>query len=349
MRNLAFYQKYRPAKFCEVLGQDHIIKVLSGAVEQDRISHAYLFSGPRGTGKTSMARILAREIGTSEKDIYELDAASNTSVEDIREIVEGARVLPFDSEKKVYIIDEAHMLSKSAFNAFLKTLEEPPAHVVFVLATTEAQKLPVTVVSRCQSFSFKKPTNEILRKAILNIVKKEGFQIDKESVNLITILGDGSFRDAIGILDQVTNCSKDKKITIDEVEAVTGAPRSSLVHSLSEAILDKNLDKALSLVEEAVAGCVDMKIFVRLLLRDLRNILFLKLVPDMNKEILAELSDDEGKIFERLKSHQNVKILPDALREMILVFNDIAGAGMPELPIELALIRLLGQQQRINS
>ena len=171
MSNIAFYRKYRPSSFKEVLGQKNIVEALKGAIDQGRIFHAYLFTGSRGTGKTSIARIFAKEIGTSDKDIYELDAASNTSVEDIREIIEGSRTLPFESEKKVYIIDEVHMLSKSAFNAFLKTLEEPPKHVVFIMATTETHKLPTTVVSRCQSFSFKKPSNEIIRKALERVAK----------------------------------------------------------------------------------------------------------------------------------------------------------------------------------
>ena len=206
---VAFYRKYRPKSFKEVLGQESIVNALSGSIDRDSISHAYLFIGPRGTGKTSIARIFAREIGTSEKDIYELDAASNTGVDDIREITDGARTLPFESKRKVYIIDEVHMLSKGAFNAFLKTLEEPPAHSMFILATTEAHKVPDTVASRCQSFTFKKPSNEILKKAIERVAKGEEMIIDKSSADLLALLGDGSFRDTIGLFEQVSNISKD--------------------------------------------------------------------------------------------------------------------------------------------
>ncbi len=160
----SLYRKFRPSTFNEVIGQDHIVKALQGAIASDSISHAYLFSGSRGTGKTSMARIFAKELGTSEDDIYEIDAASHNSVEDIKELNEAVFTLPFRSKFKVYILDEAHMLSKSAWNAFLKTLEEPPHHVIFILATTELEKVPETILSRCQTFIFKKSSRRQGRK-----------------------------------------------------------------------------------------------------------------------------------------------------------------------------------------
>ena len=346
MLNIAYYRKYRPKSFKEVLGQEHIVKALQGAIQEGRIFHAYLFAGPRGTGKTSLARIFAREIGTSEKDIYELDAASNTSVEDIRELTEGARTLPFESEKKVYIIDEVHMLSKSAFNAFLKTLEEPPQHVVFILATTELEKLPDTVVSRCQFFTFKKPTNEVLKKAIERVAKGEGFEIDKSGADLIAMLGDGSFRDTIGIFEQVSNTTKGGKIKVEDVEAITGSPRGEIIHQLIRAILDNHLKNSIILLRKVADSNVDMKVFLKMILRDMRLIMLLKIAPEMEGEILSEISAEEAKVFNELKNHKNAESLSKILREFVSVGNELNHTNIPELPIELALIRLIPQNEK---
>ena len=157
MSESVLYRKYRPQSFKEVLGQEHVVEALEGAIRLGRVAHAYLFSGSRGTGKTSVARILAKALGTSETDLYEIDAASNRGIDDIRLLRDGVSAVPFESKRKVYIIDEVHMLTKEAFNALLKTLEEPPPHVIFILATTELEKVPETIISRCQTFSFKRP------------------------------------------------------------------------------------------------------------------------------------------------------------------------------------------------
>ena len=223
MHETALYRKYRPQKFSEVLGQDQVIKVLKSSIEQGNIAHAYIFSGSRGTGKTSVARIFAREIGTAPADITEIDAASNTSVDNIRELNESINTLPFESKYKVYILDEAHMLSKSAWNALLKTLEEPPTHAIFIMATTESEKIPETVLSRCQTFSFKRPTQKVLKDVVQTIAKKEGFTLDSSAADLIAMLGDGSFRDSQSILQKVLGCHSREggnpggKVGLDEV------------------------------------------------------------------------------------------------------------------------------------
>jgi len=221
------YRKYRPQKFSQIKGQQHIIDVLQGAVDANRISHAYLFSGPRGTGKTSVARILAKDIGCHQYDLLEMDAASSRGIDEIRSLRDGVYTLPLKGDRKVYIIDEVHMLTKEAFNALLKTLEEPPAHAIFMLATTEPQKLPETIVSRCQHFAFKKLSENILKDSVLKIAKSENCEIDEESAALISLFSDGSFRDALVMLDQlliVGEKNKNKQITGDEARKILSAP-----------------------------------------------------------------------------------------------------------------------------
>jgi DNA polymerase III subunit gamma/tau len=208
----SLYRKYRPSNFSEVQGQDHIVSILQKAIENKNPNHAYIFTGSRGIGKTSIARIFARELGVNEADIYEIDAASYTGVDNIRELIESATVMPMLSPYKVYILDEVHMLSKNAFNAFLKGLEETPKHVIYILATTELNKLLDTIISRCEVHNFKKPSLEVLSNVIKNVAAKEGYTIDDESVGMVATLGDGSFRDTLSVLQKVFAGTNGKKI-----------------------------------------------------------------------------------------------------------------------------------------
>jgi DNA polymerase-3 subunit gamma/tau len=336
------YRKYRPQTFREVIGEDHIVKVLENAIKLGNVSHAYLFSGARGTGKTSVARILARELGTSNSDLYEMDAATHTGVDDMRELNEGVSTLPFESKYKIYIIDEVHMLSKSAFNAFLKTLEEPPAHVVFILATTELEKVPETIRSRCQTFVFKAPNQAVLKEFAENIAGKEGFTLNPEASELIAILGDGSFRDSHGILEKVFSSTSNKKITREEVESVTGAPRAALVREILEAVVHKDVAKGLKAINQASAGNADMKLFAKLILERLRFLFLLRLKAGMERIIKEEVSEDDYAFLEDLGAKAGKDLTADVLLRFIQAYEDAGRTSIPELALELALADTAG-------
>ena len=332
-----FYRKYRPQKFKDVIGQDHIVKVLEGAIKLGNISHAYLFSGSRGTGKTSMARIFAREVGTSPDDLVEMDAASNRGIDDVRGIRESVSTLPFRSKYKVYIIHQMHMLTKDAWNAFLKTLEEPPAHVIFILATTELEKVPDTVISRCQSFQFKQPNQATLKDFAQAIAKKEGVALDKEAAELISLLGDGSFRDTHGILEKVLISTKDKKITRKEVESVTGAPKSELVRDILRSLVEKDLERGLKAVQTAVAANADMKLFAKLILEHLRFLFLLRLKAGMESTIAEHVSEDDLNFLKDLASKAGPDLTADTLLKFIEAYESSGRTSIPELALELAL------------
>jgi DNA polymerase-3 subunit gamma/tau len=288
MSETTLYRKYRPQTFIDVIGQEPVVKALEGAIAGDSIAHAYLFCGSRGTGKTSIARIFARAIGASDNDTYEIDAASNRGVDDIRALRDAVHTLPFDSKYKVYIIDEVHMLTKEAFNALLKTLEEPPKHVVFILATTEEEKLPETIVSRCQSFRFKKPSHAVLQKLVETVAKKEGFTLEPASSDLIALLGDGSFRDTLGTLQKVITSSADKKITPEEVEEVLGVPSAHTVNDFISAIALRDFAKGAEALAKAIE-VGDIKIFLDLVVRKIRFVLLLRFWENSQKNRLKRL------------------------------------------------------------
>ncbi len=341
----ALYRKYRPHTFKDVIGQDHVIKVIENSIKLGNISHAYLFAGSRGTGKTSVARIFAQEIGTTGSDLYEMDAASNRGIDDIREIREGVNTLPFESKYKVYIIDEVHMLTKEAFNALLKTLEEPPPHAIFILATTETEKLPETVVSRCQTFTFKKPNQAILREFAMTIAKKEGFSLEASAGDLVALLGDGSFRDTQGILQKVIAGSKDKKISREEVELVTGAPRNSLVNEFIDSIAAGDSQKGIVALHGAAEQNIDMNIFAKLVLEKMRFVLLLTQAPDLEKTIKERVSAEDFEYLHSLAKSKNKNLSFGSLLEMLKASQLIGRAFISELPLELALVKIAGEHK----
>lgn len=334
----ALYRKYRPQTFADVVGQEHIVSVLEGAITKGSLPHALLFTGSRGTGKTTVARIFAREAGASEMDIYEIDAASNRGIDDIRELRDAVHTLPYESPYKVYIIDEVHMLSKDAFNALLKTLEEPPAHVIFILATTEADKLLDTIVSRCQVFRFRAPGREVLRDVIMNVAKKEKFKLDTDAADLIAIAADGSFRDAQGVLQKVIMASSDSKASADEVAAIIGAPKSKLLSDVVEALHEKDAEKGLSAIATAFDARVDMKLFAKLLVERIRVVILVR--HTKNAELLKQFGEDDQERLKALAEDATSPLNSHLLLHLLSRTASIGSTHLPQLPLELAVIEL---------
>lgn len=338
----ALYRKYRPKKFSEVLGQEEIVSVLERSIKTKSITHAYLFSGGRGTGKTTVARIFAAGIETASADLYEIDGASNRGIDDVRALREAVRTVPFESPYKVYIIDEAHMLTPPAWNALLKTIEEPPAHVVFILATTERDKVPETIVSRCQSFTFHQPTIADLKAHAIDIAKREGVSLDGPGAEIVAMMGDGSYRDTLSVLEKVL-AHAEGAIDADTVARVVGAPTHDLVNAVLRAVEARDPAEGLEALARAVSERVDMKVFLRLLLAKLRAVLLLRYAPAMEEELRDEFSPDDLAYLGSLAQSKEKKINSHILLEFLDASRNIGYAAVPSLPIELALIRVAGE------
>lgn len=336
--SLALYRKYRPNTFDEVRNQDHIISVLQGALAKKMIPHALLFTGSRGTGKTTVARIFAHAVGAHDVDIYEIDAASNRGIDDIRELKEAVHTSPFESPYKVYIIDEVHMLTKEAFNALLKTLEEPPAHVIFILATTERDKLLDTITSRCQVFEFHAPTREELRDTVMAVAQKEKFTLDTHAADVVALAADGSFRDALGITQKVMMASGDTVLTADEVATIVGAPKNILLQEVFAAFATKNLEAGLEALSRADVGRFDMKLFMRLLLERVRAVLLVRFNPKDADSFLVQYSAEDAAAL-RAAAKDAITTINSALVLRLLSASESVGkSAIPQLPLELALI-----------
>jgi DNA polymerase III subunit gamma/tau len=347
MSDVALYRKYRPKTFKEVLGQDHIVGALESSVEGNKVSHAYLFVGSRGTGKTSLARIFASAIGVTANDLYEMDAASNRGIEDIKALRDGVRVLPLESKYKVYIIDEVHMLSKDAWGALLKTLEEPPAHVIFILATTEFHKVPDTIISRCQVFTFRRPTEVVIRKMLESVAKKESRELDSGAAELLAVLADGSFRDALGELQKVLNFAskKSKRVTNEDVEKITGVPKTTLVNNYIAAIAEGDLEKGIATVQNAAGQNLDIKLYFKLIITKFRTAVMLRYAPKLADENSAGLGESDIKFLQDLVKKDKAGMLRSQSLSILLdEYQNIDRAFIAELPLELALVRILGKE-----
>ncbi len=338
--NIALYRKYRPQTFKDVRDQDHIVTVLEGAIAKKNIPHAILFSGTRGTGKTTLARIFASAIGVSDVDIYEIDAASNRGIDDIRELREAVHTLPYESERKVYIIDEVHMLTKEAFNALLKTLEEPPSHVIFILATTEEEKLLDTILSRCQVFRMRAPSRKVLASVVTDVAKKEGFSLENDAADLIAVAADGSFRDALGVMQKVILASGDKIGDADEVAAIIGAPKGAVMNSLVEALSQKDAETALKYVAEVVEQRADMKLFMRLLLERVRAVMLLRNAPAQEEALLSHFGESDTEQIKKLAGEAGSALNSHLLVRLLAATEQSSRVALPHLPLELAIVEI---------
>ncbi|MDP3989203.1 MAG: DNA polymerase III subunit gamma/tau [bacterium] len=339
----ALYLKYRPKDFNEIIGQDHIVEALQGAIRNNTVPHAYLFVGPRGTGKTSTARILARALAVDPQDLYEIDAASNNGVDEIRELREAVRTLPFRSMHKLYIIDEVHMLSKQAFNAFLKTLEEPPPHVKFVLATTEGHKILDTITSRCQQLVFRSPDTDTLAKVAVRVAGDEGYILAPDAAQLVALLGDGSFRDTLSILQKIISGAAKKDITREDVEIRGGAPKDTLVMNYLMALLLHKTQEGLTALQQVREEQCDVKLFTQLVLQRVRLIMFARFAPSLYTVYAGALSTEARAIIDEAAKNKELGNLSAILSDLLTAYTRIGTAPIQTIPLEILLVNDKGR------
>ncbi len=358
--NLVLYRKYRPQSFSEVIGQGHIVQTLQNALKSGSISHAYLFSGPRGSGKTTFARILAKAVNCEDLkngepcnkcnscleimaskslDLMEIDAASHTGVDDVRSLIDGLKFAPIKSKYKVFIVDECHQLSKPASNALLKTLEEPPEHAIFILATTEAYKMIPTIISRCQRFDFKRLHAKELIKKLDFILKKEGIKFEPPVLPLIALNARGSFRDAESLLDKcISFTSQDKLITLKEVKDLLGIVEVGQISEFVELIVRHSTKEAILKLNSLVDEGVDLQEFAKTLVFYLRQCLLFKINKNLANSAESGFSDDELNKMESQMTNLTEREVQKMLELFIDAENKLKYATILQLPLELAIV-----------
>ncbi|MCK4636045.1 MAG: DNA polymerase III subunit gamma/tau [Candidatus Moranbacteria bacterium] len=355
------YRTYRPNTFQKVFGQEHVVKTLTNAVKKNRIGHAYLFTGPRGTGKTTVARLLATAVNCTERenftpakpevcqrlenggtalDIIEIDAASHTGVDNIRELKDSVALAPIEMPFKVYIIDEVHMLSKSAFNALLKTLEEPPEHVIFILATTEIHKVPETIISRCQRFDFSRIEIKDIIEKLSQISKTEKVKIEQEALEMIAVSANGGMRDAESLFSQVISL-EDKNITVEEVSEILGTTTSRNIFDVINAFANSDVEQAIQSINEVVKSGYNLETFANSLIIKLRSLLFLSLNNSSdNLQSLLVLTSSEIEELQKIAQKVSAEKVVQMIEECVEAANKIRSATIPQLPLEIVAVNI---------
>ena len=358
MENLVLYRKYRPVSFSQIVGQEHIVKTLMNALKMNKVAHAYIFNGVRGTGKTTIARLLAKAVNCLDlknsepcnkclacleinqgksMDLIEIDAASNRGIDEMRELREGIKFSPSKLKYKVFIIDEAHQLTKEAFNALLKTLEEPPSHAIFILATTEIHKVPQTIISRCQRFDFHKLTLDKIVERLDWISKQEKIKIEKPALELIALNADGSIRDGESLLGQIMSM-EDKNITLEEVQTILGVTDIKAIQDLVEYIVEKENSKAIFHINEISNQGHDLIQFSKSLVSYLRKTLILKIDSNLARLVASELTKEQINVMiNQGKKFEQVNLIK-AIHLFIHAENEIKSADFQQLPLELAVV-----------
>ena len=361
MTELVIYRKYRPQKFSEVVGQDHVIKTLTSALKTGKVAHAYLFAGPRGTGKTTVARLLAKAVNCLDNssfepcnkcescleimngralDLIEIDAASNRGIDEIRELRERVRFTPSRSKFKVFVIDEAHQLTKEAFNALLKTLEEPPAHVIFILATTEPYKMLPTILSRVQRFDFRKLSLPDIVKRLQMIAQKEKIKVNEKALRIIGLNSEGYMRDAESMFGQVIAFSGDKEITIEDIENILGIVDINLAIKFIDLLASKKSSEALSFIDKFVNQGYDLVQFVESLINYSRKLLLLRVSKDLSGLIREELSPEQLTTASKQAEEFSLQELSKMLEIFIEGLYRMKRSSFPQIEVELATVEI---------